>query len=218
MRMRKKRHGEERLARCAEFLLTDPAALFGDPASPFYGREGEIHLEIGCGKGAFAVESAARHPERRYLAVEKVENVMINALERAEAARESCVGNLRFLIAHAEDLENWLPPRSVSAIYLNFSDPWPKKGHVRRRLTAPERVEQYKRLLAPGGRIIQKTDNDELFAFSLGTLEEAGFETEFVTSDLHASSRAEENVMTEYERAFSEQGKQINCLICRLPD
>ena len=179
------------MARCAEFLLTDPAALRADPAAPFGGGAGEIHLEIGCGKGAFAVESAARHPERRYLAVEKVGNVMVNALERAEAARESCIGNLRFILAHAEDLDAWLPPGSVSASYLNFSDPWPKKGHARRRLTAPERVEQYKRLLAPGGRIVQKTDNDELFAFSLERFADAGLVTEFVTTDLHASARAE---------------------------
>jgi len=213
MRMRKKRHGAERLANCAEFLAPDAEVLKADIRAPFGKSEGEVHLEIGCGKGSFAVKSAIAKQDVMFYAMEKVENVMINALERAMKQKESCIGNLRFIIGHAEELEEMFPEHSISVIYLNFSDPWPKKGHHRRRLTAPERLDTYKKLLVPGGRIIQKTDNRDLFEYSLEEYEAAGFNITFATDDLHASSRAADNITTEYEENFVSQGKTICCVV-----
>lgn len=194
---------------CAEFLAPERSVLFADPYAPFPDRGAELRLEIGCGKGGFAVGSAVKNPEVLFYAMERVGNVLVNALEKAEANRAACIGNLRFILGRAEELEEYFPPHSLSVIYLNFSDPWPKKGHHRRRLTAPEKLETYRRLLCPGGKILQKTDNRELFEYSLATLEAADFRITFATDDLHASSRAADNVMTEYEAGFVAAGKPI---------
>ncbi|MBQ5649763.1 MAG: tRNA (guanosine(46)-N7)-methyltransferase TrmB, partial [Clostridia bacterium] len=114
---------------------------------------------------------------------------------------------------HAEELEEMFADHSISTIYLNFSDPWPKKGHHRRRLTAPDRLDTYKKLLVPGGKIIQKTDNVELFEYSVEEYRNAGLTVEFATTDLHNSSRAAENITTEYEENFMREGKPICCVI-----
>ena len=213
MRMRKKRHGAERLQNCAEFLAPEREVTMADPLAPFANKKGEVHLEIGCGKGAFAVKNAASRPEINFYAMEKVENVMINALEKAMARREEVKNNLRFIIGHAEELEEMFPEHSINTVYLNFSDPWPKKGHHRRRLTAPERLDTYKKLLVPGGKIIQKTDNVELFEYSVEEYQNAGLKLEFATTDLHNSARAAENITTEYEENFLREGKPICCVI-----
>ena len=207
--MRKKRHGAERMQSCAEFLAPDRSVVFADPHAPFANKATELRLEIGCGKGGFAVKSAAKNPDAVFYAMERVGNVMVNALEKAEANREACIGNLRFILGRAEELEEYFPPHCLSVIYLNFSDPWPKKGHHRRRLTAPEKLESYRRLLVPGGKILQKTDNRELFDYSLAALEAADFRIAFATDDLQASARAAHNVMTEYEEGFVSAGKTI---------
>lgn len=213
MRMRKKRHGAERLQSCAEFLAPEREVTMADPLAPFANKKGEVHLEIGCGKGAFAVKNAASRPEINFYAMEKVENVMINALEKAMARRDEVKNNLRFIIGHAEELEEMFPEHSINTVYLNFSDPWPKKGHHRRRLTAPERLDTYKKLLVPGGKIIQKTDNVELFEYSVEEYQNAGLKLEFATTDLHNSARAAENITTEYEENFMREGKPICCVI-----
>jgi len=213
MRMRKKRHGAERLQSCAEFLAPEREVTMADPLAPFANKKGEVHLEIGCGKGAFAVKNAASRPEINFYAMEKVENVMINALEKAMARKDEVKNNLRFIIGHAEELEEMFPEHSINTVYLNFSDPWPKKGHHRRRLTAPERLDTYKKLLVPGGKIIQKTDNVELFEYSVEEYQNAGLKLEFATTDLHNSARAAENITTEYEENFMREGKPICCVI-----
>ncbi len=215
MRMRKKRHAAERTAACREFLIEDREAVKADPHSPFENK-GELRLEIGCGKGAFAVGTALKNPDINLYAMEMVTDVLVLALEKAKAA-EPKITNLRFISGRAETLEEYFPEHSLSAIYLNFSDPWPKKGYAKRRLTHRNKLEVYRRLLVPNGRIIMKTDNVGLFDFSLEELRECGFEIIYETRDLHASDRAENNVMTEYEKNFSEKGVKINCLeaVCR---
>ena len=181
---------------------------FDLPAS-FIGIEGPLLLEIGCGKGSFACGLSDKYPESRILALELVPDVLMMAMEKA--AREERK-NIRFGNTDAQKLALLLPPASVDALYLNFSDPWPKKRNAKRRLTAPAFLEQYKTVLKPGARIFFKTDNVGLFAYSLGTFAECGFTLENVTNDLHASPLAADNIETEYEKNFSAKGYTINYL------
>ena len=215
MRMRKKKHGEERILACAELLISDPTVLKDDPKIPFADKEKELCLEIGCGKGNFAVGMAEKYPECNFIAMERVRDVCCIALEKAMACKETRPDNLRFIIGDADNLDEWFPEHSVDRLYLNFSDPWPKAGHAKRRLTHKNYLARYKRLLKEGGLLIFKTDNVGLFDFSLESFEEFGLETLWYTRDLHNSERAEGNVMTEYEKNFSEKGFTINSAIVR---
>ena len=213
--MRKKKHGEERISACAELLIADPSVLKNDPAAPFSDKEKKLCLEIGCGKGNFAVGTAAKDTDCNLIAMEKVPDVCCLALEKAMACREDRPDNLRFIIGNADNLEEWFPERCLDVIYLNFSDPWPKAGHAKRRLTHRNYLAKYKKLLKDGGLLIFKTDNVGLFDFSLEEFEEFGCKIEWMTRDLHNSERAEGNVMTEYEKNFSEKGFTINSAIVR---
>lgn len=216
MRMRNKKHRDERLAACGHLLLEAPSAPIVSSADVFCGDAAPLWLEIGCGKGDFAVGMAEKHPEARLVAFERVSNVMVVAVEKANAASESRPDNLRFAVADAANLSVWFADGSLDAIYLNFSDPWPKKGYAKRRLTHRGFLETYFRLLKKGGRLCFKTDNVGLFDFTLEELEALGKTPEFVTRDLHNSEANEGNVMTEYERNFSEKGFPIHALTLTL--
>lgn len=209
MRMRKKKHGAERIAACAEILIENPEELISDPTMPFSDRGKKLCLEIGCGKGNFAIGTAAADHDINLISMEKVPDVCCVALEKAMACKETRPDNLRFIIGDAADLEKWFPPNSLDRIYLNFSDPWPKSGHAKRRLTHRIFLERYKKLLKTGGTLIFKTDNAGLFDFTLEEFEAFGLEVIWMTRDLHNSDRAETNVMTEYEKNFSEKGFSI---------
>ena len=210
MRMRRKKHGPERIAACSELLINkgdDIKAAFPNPAFP-------LCLEIGCGKGGFACGMAAQHHDINIVALERVADVACLALEKAKAAKDDRpTDNLRFMIADAKDLLEIFPEHSIDRIYLNFSDPWPKKGHAKRRLTHVSKLNIYKSLLKDGAELRLKTDNDGLFEFSLEQFEEAGFELLWKTTDLHNSEYNKDNIMTEYERNFSEKGKNINAAV-----
>ena len=208
MRMRRKKHGAERIAACSEILIEIPEVLPVEPAS-FFKADKPIHLEIGCGKGDFAVGMAAKHPEHNFIAMERVPDVACLALEKAMRAAETREDNLRFLIGDAKNVGEWFPPHSVDCIYLNFSDPWPKKGYAKRRLTHRGFLELYRSILVPGGLLRLKTDNEGLFDFSLEEFAACGLTVEWQTRDLHNSEKNPENVMTEYERNFSERGQVI---------
>ena len=207
MRMRRKKHGAERIAACAEILVSpptehiDPNACF-DTAKP-------IHMEIGCGKGDFAVGMSAKYPECNWMAMERVSDVACLALEKAMNAKDTRPDNLRFLIGDAKNLTEWFDEHSVDCLYLNFSDPWPKKGYAKRRLTHQGFLELYRKILRPGGMLKLKTDNEGLFDFSLEQFELCGLTVEWQTRDLHRSEKATDNIMTEYERNFSEKGQVI---------
>lgn len=216
MRMRKKKHGAERLAACGALLLTRPETPLADPRALF-GREGAVYLEIGCGKGGFACGMAAAHPDRNFIAMEKVSDVLVLAAERAMREADSRPDNLRFINGDARDLAAWFEKGSLDGIYLNFSDPWPKAGHAKRRLTHRAFLTVYFSLLRQGGFLALKTDNEGLFAFTQEELSALGVAIEFLTDDLHASPEAANNIMTEYERAFSEQGMKIHALRVRAP-
>ena len=209
MRMRRKKHGAERIAACAHLLIENPAILSENPSAPF-GVERPLRLEIGCGKGAFACGLATREPDVNIIALERVPDVACIALENAEAMRESRPNdNLRFIIGNAQNLPDWLPPHSLECIYLNFSDPWPKAGYAKRRLTHSGFLKIYRQLLIPGGRLVLKTDNTALFDFSLEQFAAEGLNVINLTRDLHASELAADNIMTEYEKNFVSQGIPI---------
>lgn len=216
MRMRKKKHGAERIAACSHLLISDPAILRKNPQFPFP-KARPLCLEIGCGKGGFAIGTAAADPGYNLIALERISDVMVVALEAAVAAADTRPDNLRFLIGNAQELGEWLPPHCLSRIYLNFSDPWPKKGYAKRRLTHRNFLEIYRGLLAEGGEIRFKTDNVSLFDFTLEEAEAMGWTLSRLTRDLHASEWAEGNIMTEYERNFSSQGVPINAVTLTPP-
>lgn len=209
MRMRKKKHGEERIDACAELRICNPE----DMASGFdniFPTAQPLHLEIGCGKGKFACDMAKAYPNVNFIAVERVRDVCCLALEKAMAQRnERASDNLRFIIGDAKTLEECIPSRSLDCIYLNFSDPWPKKGHAKRRLTHRSFLEIYKKLLKANGILKFKTDNAPLFDFSLEEFDAMGATVLWQTRDLHSSEKSSENIMTEYEKSFSEKGFNI---------
>jgi len=207
MRVRKKKNGAARIAACAEYLVSEPIKN----VSEYFGNDKPLWVEVGCGKGNFACGMAATHPEVNFLAIEKVADVTCVALEKAKASKDTreC-DNLRFYIGDANSLCELLPEHSVDMLFLNFSDPWPKKAHAKRRLTYRTFLEIYRKVLKQNGVLKLKTDNVGLFDFSLEEFEVAGLETLMVTRDLHNSEYAEGNIMTEYEKNFSDKGVSIN--------
>lgn len=217
MRVRKKKNGAQRIEACSELLIKELSAL-GAPEEIFP-QEQPIHLEIGCGKGNFACGMAEKYPDVNFIAMEKVSDVCCVALEKAMSRREARErDNLRFVIGDAKLLADTLKPHSVDCIYLNFSDPWPKKGHAKRRLTHSSFLEIYRDLLKEDGILKLKTDNDGLFASSLEQFEICGLDVIWQTEDLHASERAEGNVMTEYEANFSAKGVNIKSAWVKFPE
>ena len=209
MRMRKKKHGAERIQACAELLITD-ASVLSEGFDGIFDAERPIHMEIGCGKGNFACGMSAKNPDINFVAMEKVADVCCIALEKAKAASDTRENdNLRFIIGDAKTLADNVKPHTVDCIYLNFSDPWPKAGHAKRRLTHRSFLEIYRGLLKEDGIIKLKTDNVGLFDFSLEEFEALGMNILWQTRDLHRSEKNEDNVMTEYEKNFSEKGMNI---------
>ena len=209
MRMRKKKHGAERIEACAELLIRDITTL-KDGFDGLFDEDRPVFLEIGCGKGNFAVGMAKKYPDQNFIAMERVSDVCCIALEKAMAAKDERESdNLRFLIGDAKLLSENVLPHSLDGIYLNFSDPWPKAGHAKRRLTHRSFLAIYKNLLKEDGILRFKTDNVGLFDFSLEEFEAFGAKILWQTRDLHASEKNADNVMTEYEKNFSEKGFSI---------
>lgn len=208
MRMRPKKNRDIRLERVSYLYAVKDGDCLDLPAS-FENENGRLLVEIGCGKGSFAVGLSKKQPDARIIALEKVPDVMMMAMEKA--SREECT-NIRFDNIDAMNIDTYLPCHSVDALYLNFSDPWPKKHNAKRRLTSPIFLEKYKAVLKPGARIYFKTDNIGLFEYSLETFTECGYTLENITNDLHASPLNAENIETEYERNFSAKGFTINYL------
>ncbi len=217
MRMRKKKHSAERIEACADLLIKTPLDFYGKPEEIF-GNNKPMLLEIGCGKGDFASGLSVKEAAHNIVALERVPDVAMFALEKANASRDSRPDNLRFIIGKAEYLTDWFAENSFDCIYVNFCDPWPKKGYFKRRLTAPSFLEMYRRLLVPGGELHFKTDNEPLFDWSVEQFEAAGLERLFYTRDLHSSEMNAVNIETEYERHFSEQGMPIFSAHVKFPD
>ena len=209
MRMRKKKHAEDRLEACKEYIYAHEGEALADPSNQVYGEKSRVFLEIGAGKGGFAVGMVKQNPDVAYFAMERVTDCVVLAAERAK--REGA-DKLRFIIDTADNLTKIFAKGSIDAIFLNFSDPWSKKGYAKRRLTHARYLSVYTHLLKDGGVLRFKTDNVGLFDFSLEQLEEVDLTPAKVTRDLHASEWNEGNVVTEYEAAFSALGTKINML------
>lgn len=221
--MRLKKHLDERIDACKQYLLAREGDGFFrltdeekyknviDPTQAFDDDTAAITLELGCGKGAWALGSAKRNPNKRYIAVEKLSNVIVVA---CESACEQNAENVRFLNCRVENLRYFLPAHCAEHIALNFSCPFPKKTYANRRLTGEYFLELYKYLLTDGGIITQKTDNSDFFEWSIESFKTHGFEVYDVTRDL--PENAPNNVVTEYEAKFRAQGIPINALTARL--
>lgn len=210
MRVHKKKHGAERLEACGNIVIKDLKAE-GNNSQALFGNDNPIRIEIGCGKGDFIVGTAAKEPDVNFLAVEKVSDVLVIA---AEKVKNSGLSNVRVCCVDAKKLEEIFPEGSIDRIYLNFSDPWPKARHEKRRLTYRTFLAIYKKILKKDGAIHFKTDNRGLFDFSLEEFKNFGMRLEKLTFDLHNSEYMEGNVMTEYEKRFSSMGVPINRVEC----
>jgi tRNA (guanine-N7-)-methyltransferase len=197
--------GAEQALRQYPTFVDEPVSYKGRWKERF-GNTNPIHVEIGCGKGRFINTLAQRHPEINFIAVELKAEVILRAVQRTE---QRAIPNLAFVQYNAAMLTDLFAENEIERIYLNFSDPWPKKRHAKRRLTYASFLQTYKQVLKPYGEIHMKTDNEKLFEFSLNQFSNERFRLRNITFDLHQSPFAEENVMTEYEERFSAQGQRI---------
>ena len=194
------------------YVIQSPESHKGVWKQEVFGNSRPVFLEIGCGKGRFLTEMAEKHPEISFLGIEKFSSVLLRALQKRAAMDTD---NLYFLRFDAEGLTEIFGPGEVDRIYLNFSDPWPKERHWKRRLTSTEFLKRYDAVLAPSGTIEFKTDNEGLFDFSVESAKEAGWRILMETRDLYRSEFAEGNVLTEYEDRFATLGKPIYKTIIR---
>ena len=180
------------------------------------GTNKPLFLEIGSGKGRFITSSASQNPDAFFLAAEGLASVIIRGMVKS---REMELDNIRFITTYINDMDRDFAEGELDGIFMNFSDPWPKARHAKRRLTHKDRLLQYLKALKPGGFIRFKTDNDDLFDFTLEQIEEckelASFDVTGLTRDLHASEFSKISPMTEYEEKFSSQGKNINYVSIR---
>ncbi len=206
MRQRNIKHLDEKIEALSMYLIQNPEELKGRWRE-YYGMDGELEIEIGSGKGQFIATKAAAHPETVFVGIEGQASVLLRCLEKA---RDHELSNLRFMDCFVNDMNDYFAPGEVDKIYLNFSDPWPKERHAKRRLTYRGRLKTYFDVLKEGGAIEFKTDNDDLFLFSMEEIEDCGYEVLEFTRDLHASDYESKNTRTEYEDRFSERGKNIN--------
>lgn len=215
MRLRKKKHLDERLEQVGKYLLAreefdfyinkDKLQLGEFNLSSIFGNNNPVYLELGCGKGAFAVGMAKMLPNINFVAVEKLSNVIVSACELAEREKLS---NLRFINGNVMNLLYYFKENSIARIYLNFSCPFPKNTYANHRLTNAKFLDIYKQILVDGGEVFQKTDNEGFFEYSIEQLSCGGFCLKNISLDLH-NSKFENDVMTEYESNFVSLGKRI---------
>lgn len=208
MRLRNVKGSREMIAE-HPYVIKEPKNQKGGWKKVF-GNQNPLHIEVGTGKGRFLTTLARLNPHINYVGIEKYSSVLVRALEKLS---EEELPNLKFIRMEAEELSEVFAPEEISLIYLNFSDPWPKDRHAKRRLTSRQFLERYDLILTQNGRIEFKTDNEELFAFSLKEVEHSVFRLSAVTHNLHQSELNEGNIMTEYEERFSSMGNPIHKLI-----
>ena len=199
------------------FTIQEPESHRGKWGEVFL-KQQPLHIEVGMGKGRFLMDMARFHPEINYIGIEMYDSVLLRALQKREELAEAgeSLPNLYFMRMDARTLPEVFAPGEVDRIYLNFSDPWPKARHAKRRLTSREFLARYQQILAEGGVVEFKTDNRDLFTFSLEEVDESGWKLLAHTFDLHHDRElCAGNVMTEYEEKFSSMGNPICKLICR---
>ena len=195
----------------SRYVIENPQQYFGKWNSLF-GNDNPIRIEVGMGKGKFILEQAKNNPDVNFVGIEMFSSVLVRAVQKLEAEEEE-IKNLYLLCLNAEALPLIFAPGEVDRIYLNFSDPWPKDRHAKRRLTSPQFMNRYRSILKDEGVVEFKTDNTDLFNYSLESIPQAGWKIAEYTMDLHSSDMAEGNVMTEYEERFVRHGNKICKLI-----
>lgn len=210
MRLRNIKGADETVANSA-YTIKQPKEQKGKWNQIFAGKN-PIHIEIGMGKGKFITTLAKENPDINYIGIERYTSVLVRAIEKMD--EEKMLPNLRFICMDAGEIDEVFERGEVDKIYLNFSDPWPKDRHAKRRLTSGKFLERYDKILKAYGVIEFKTDNDSLFEFSMEEIPQAGWNIIQSTWDLHNSDMMEGNVMTEYEEKFSAKGNPIHKLIC----
>lgn len=204
MRMRRKPNLVPRMEACKDIWMQEPEKLKGNWKS-LYPEAKEVRLEVGCGKGKFTAETAAAEPEILLIAMELVPEAMVMAMEKV---KNMGLKNVFFIGADVARLEEFFAPGEIDLLYINFCDPWPRKKHAPRRLTHTGFLKLYKKVLKPGSQIHFKTDNADLFEFSLEQFQEEKFQLNNVTRDLHANGPV--GIMTGYEERFYGLGTPIN--------
>ena len=222
MRHRKVKNLDQRIENTRNYIVENPKEYKGKWHKFFANQmmAGEatdfdskpLYIEIGCGKGKFLCARACANPDAIFLGLEGLDAVLIRGLERAT---EEKINNIRFVMEYVADIREYFEDEEVDGIYLNFSDPWPKPRHEKRRFTYGETLLKYKQILKPGGFVEFKTDNDELFEYSLGEINRLELNMEEMTRDLHRSELNSKEFTTEYEEKFHSKGKNINYLKIR---
>lgn len=209
MRHRKVKNLDERIDAGRQFLIEDAKENRGKWRQLF-GNDGRLYLELGCGKGKFITSRAMADPEASFIGIEGLDAVIVRGLEKAV---ENEVANVRYVMEYVKDIREFFEDGELDGIYLNFSDPWPKARHAKRRLTYGDTLLKYKQVLKEDGFIAFKTDNEGLFEFTLEEIERLGFEIKEMSRDLHNSDLAAKEFTTEYEEKFHGLGKNINYVL-----
>ena len=204
MRMRKKPNVGPRMEACAPVWIREPEALKGNWRS-LMPEAKELRVEVGCGKGKFTVETAAAEPDVLIIAIERVREALVMAMEKAMAAE---LKNVYFVSMDVAQIEEFFAPGEIDLLYINFCDPWPRSKNAKRRLTYHTFLEKYRLVIRPGGQIHFKTDNAKLFAWSLEEFAACGLTVRNVTDDLHADGPV--GIMTGYEEKFYALGTPIH--------
>lgn len=205
------------IAGSEEFVENNRYTVSGDDIidiNSIFGNDNPLHIEIGMGKGKFIRTLSVKNPGINYIGIEKYATVLMKAIKRME--QENDYKNLRFICCDAFGLTDILGMHKVEKIYLNFSDPWPKKCYEKRRLTSSRFLELYKSILVKGGDVEFKTDNKDLFDYSLESFKNCGWEITYCSFDFHNEAESKDNIMTEYEEKFSGKGNKI-CKLCAHP-
>lgn len=211
MRLKNIPGARERIAE-SKFVIQEPKTMKGSWRT-FFENHNEIHIEVGMGKGRFMMEMAEKNPEINYLGIEMYSSVLLRAIQKME---EKELHNLRFILMDAREIEEVFDHEEVDRIYLNFSDPWPKDRHAKRRLPSRQFLQRFEQVLKKDGVIEFKTDNRDLFDFAVEETEPAGWEILEISYDLHQDEKMmKDNVMTEYEERFSSLGNPIYKYIIR---
>lgn len=213
MRLRNKPWAAPLIAANPDLISVRPVDMAGKWQAKF-SKTQPLYLEVGSGKGQFIIEMAKAHPDRNYIALE-IQEVAIAYILRKQVALQ--LPNLHLVLGDGADLTDYFAPAEVAGLFLNFSDPWPKSRHEKRRLTYCHFLQQYQAIMAPSGILQFKTDNQVLFEFSLVSMNNYGMVFDLVALDLHHDSRVTDNIETEYEHKFSSQGGRIYELVARFP-
>ena len=208
MRQRKVKNLNEKLEAVSLLRIEKPEECRGS-WNEVFGNDNNLFLELGCGKGQFLIGQATANPDCNYIGIEGQDSVVLRALEKAEAAG---LTNIRFSGQFVKNLEELFQPEELSGIFLNFSDPWPKVRHAKRRLTHRSYLMQYGKLIKPSGFLEFKTDNDLLFEFTLEEIKNCGIKLAEMTKNLHETQLEARKITTEYEDKFKLAGKNINYL------